>query len=180
MRIPTSLNLVWDHRTHKHWTFNGSLVSLVTRTTHATLCPLTHRMTRWCSSGPPSKHYLERLERTEASYSLQIGTLQDVISNNHVWWSNISFTVFFLVFILKTALSATFTKCLFHITQWSPRQKISWQVPSQQIAIESQQNNIRAMSWDVALMLFCWLSNCFFCWNTIASPMIIFSQLQIF
>ena len=46
--------------THKHWTFNGSLASLVTQTTHVTLCPLTHRMTRRCSSGPPSKHYLER------------------------------------------------------------------------------------------------------------------------
>ena len=31
---------------------NGSLVSLVTRTTHVTLCPLTHRTS--------SKHYLER------------------------------------------------------------------------------------------------------------------------
>ena len=33
--------------------------------------------------------------------------------------------------------------------------------PSRQIVIESQKNNVRATFWDVALMLFCWLSNRF-------------------
>ena len=37
-------------------------------------------------------------------------------------------------------------------------------LPSWQIAIESQKNNIRAASWNVALMLFWWLSTCI-CWQ---------------
>ena len=55
---------------------------------------------------------------------------------------------------------------------------MKWLLPSQHIVIESQQNNIRAMSRDVALMLFCWLST-WFC-RLVCLPQFIDNKFDIF
>ena len=65
--------------THKHWTFNWSLVSLVALKTQVILCPLTHRMTRRCSSGPPFKQYLEKW------FGLNTKILRNAHWNAFVW-----------------------------------------------------------------------------------------------
>ena len=53
VRIPTSLTGPRSQDlTHKHLTFNGSVLSLITWTTYATLCTLKHRRTRMTRKFP--------------------------------------------------------------------------------------------------------------------------------